>query len=99
MMKHIAVIGGGISGLTACYRLAANLRGRKDYTIYLITGLEDRQGGWLRSHRTVPDGFLFERAARSINCKPSNAHAFVQLVSCNFDHFDSRLLTLNRYEN
>uniref|UniRef100_A0A8C3SA22 Protoporphyrinogen oxidase n=1 Tax=Chelydra serpentina TaxID=8475 RepID=A0A8C3SA22_CHESE len=58
MQRTVAVIGGGISGLTACYQLA------RSPNIILLEG-SGRLGGWLHSTRTE-DGAVFEHGPRGI---------------------------------
>nr|XP_006115262.1 protoporphyrinogen oxidase [Pelodiscus sinensis] len=61
MQRTVAVVGGGISGLTACYHLAKSPNAPK------IILLEDsgRLGGWLHSTR-AEDGAIFEHGPRGI---------------------------------
>uniref|UniRef100_A0A8C3S726 Protoporphyrinogen oxidase n=1 Tax=Chelydra serpentina TaxID=8475 RepID=A0A8C3S726_CHESE len=61
MQRTVAVIGGGISGLTACYQLARSPNAPK---IILLEG-SGRLGGWLHSTRTE-DGAVFEHGPRGI---------------------------------
>lgn len=62
--KHIAVLGGGITGLTSAHYLALNLPDAK-ITIY---DSADRLGGWLQSkYVDVKDGkILFEAGPRTL---------------------------------
>uniref|UniRef100_A0A8C8SQY6 Protoporphyrinogen oxidase n=1 Tax=Pelusios castaneus TaxID=367368 RepID=A0A8C8SQY6_9SAUR len=59
MQRTVAVLGGGISGLTACYYLARIPNAPK---IILLEG-SGRLGGWLHSTRTE-DGAIFEHGPR-----------------------------------
>ncbi|KAK6469910.1 protoporphyrinogen oxidase-like isoform X1 [Huso huso] len=61
MQKTVAVIGGGIGGLSACYHLT------KSSQVFKIVLLESssRLGGWLRSTRRE-DGAVFEHGPRGI---------------------------------
>ncbi|XP_050785838.1 protoporphyrinogen oxidase isoform X2 [Gopherus flavomarginatus] len=61
MQRTVAVVGGGISGLTACYHLARSPNAPK---IILLEG-SGRLGGWLHSTRTE-DGAIFEHGPRGI---------------------------------
>uniref|UniRef100_A0A8C0JAA4 Protoporphyrinogen oxidase n=1 Tax=Chelonoidis abingdonii TaxID=106734 RepID=A0A8C0JAA4_CHEAB len=61
MQRTVAVVGGGISGLTACYHLARSPSAPK---IILLEG-SSRLGGWLHSTRTE-DGAVFEHGPRGI---------------------------------
>ncbi|XP_037739493.1 protoporphyrinogen oxidase isoform X5 [Chelonia mydas] len=61
MQRTVAVVGGGISGLTACYQLARSPNAPK---IILLEG-SGRLGGWLHSTRTE-DGAVFEHGPRGI---------------------------------
>ncbi|XP_058865404.1 protoporphyrinogen oxidase-like isoform X2 [Acipenser ruthenus] len=61
MQKTVAVIGGGIGGLSACYHLT------KSSQVFKIVLLESssRLGGWLHSTRRE-DGAVFEHGPRGI---------------------------------
>jgi len=61
--QRIAVIGGGITGLTAAYCLSK----RQDISVTLYEG-SDRLGGWIHSkHVDVPGGrVLFELGPRTL---------------------------------
>ncbi|KAM6395310.1 LOW QUALITY PROTEIN: protoporphyrinogen oxidase [Rhynochetos jubatus] len=61
MPPTVAVVGGGISGLAACYHLARAPRPPK----VLLLEASARLGGWLQSTRT-PDGAVFEHGPRGI---------------------------------
>ncbi|XP_064899134.1 LOW QUALITY PROTEIN: protoporphyrinogen oxidase [Columba livia] len=61
MPPTVAVVGGGISGLAACYHLA---RGPNPPKVLLLEA-SARLGGWLQSTRT-PDGAVFEHGPRGI---------------------------------
>ncbi|XP_024059950.1 protoporphyrinogen oxidase isoform X1 [Terrapene carolina triunguis] len=61
MQRTVAVVGGGISGLTACYHLARSPNAPK---IILLEG-SGRLGGWLHSTQTE-DGAVFEHGPRGI---------------------------------
>ncbi|KAM8794273.1 protoporphyrinogen oxidase [Eudromia elegans] len=61
MPRTVAVVGGGISGLAACYHLT---RGPRAPKVVLLEG-SARLGGWLQSTRTE-DGAVFEHGPRGI---------------------------------
>ncbi|KAM6294243.1 protoporphyrinogen oxidase [Aegotheles albertisi] len=61
MAPTVAVVGGGISGLAACYHLVRSPRPPK----VLLLEASGRLGGWLQSTRT-PDGAVFEHGPRGI---------------------------------
>ncbi|XP_065510013.1 protoporphyrinogen oxidase isoform X1 [Caloenas nicobarica] len=61
MPPSVAVVGGGISGLAACYHLA---RGPSPPKVLLLEA-SARLGGWLQSTR-APDGAVFEHGPRGI---------------------------------
>lgn len=68
-MPSIAVVGGGIAGLTAAYRLH---RQGIDVTLFEA---EDRIGGVIRSERV--DGYLIEHGPNSIQARSSAIEALV----------------------
>uniref|UniRef100_A0A8D0GV23 Protoporphyrinogen oxidase n=1 Tax=Sphenodon punctatus TaxID=8508 RepID=A0A8D0GV23_SPHPU len=61
MQRTVAVLGGGVSGLAACYYLAKSPQAPK---IILLEG-SSRLGGWIHSTRTE-DGAVFEHGPRGI---------------------------------
>ncbi|KAJ8287599.1 hypothetical protein COCON_G00002580 [Conger conger] len=61
MQKTVAVLGGGIGGLTACYHLSKSPQVSK---MVLLEG-SGRLGGWLNSTRRE-DGAVFERGPRGV---------------------------------
>ncbi|XP_064331120.1 protoporphyrinogen oxidase isoform X2 [Phalacrocorax carbo] len=61
MPPTVAVVGGGISGLAACYHLARAPRPPK----VLLLEASARLGGWLQSTRTA-EGAVFEHGPRGI---------------------------------
>lgn len=61
MPRTVAVVGGGISGLAACYHLARAPHPPK--VVLLEAG--GRLGGWLQSTRTE-DGTVFEHGPRGV---------------------------------
>lgn len=80
--RHVTVVGGGLSGLTAAYRLA-----RLKHRVTLIES-SDRLGGWVNSpKRSVQLGqekvdVVLEKGPRSIRPKGSKGAAqMLQLVS------------------
>ena len=85
-MKQIVVIGGGISGLSTSLFLAARLS--KQLTPRLhpkpkITLVEGSKylGGWIQTVDERNSGLaLLENGTRTLSLKPSNKHAFMDLV-------------------
>uniref|UniRef100_A0A8V5H1K3 Uncharacterized protein n=1 Tax=Melopsittacus undulatus TaxID=13146 RepID=A0A8V5H1K3_MELUD len=61
MAPTVAVVGGGISGLAACYHLSRGPRPPK----VLLLEAGARLGGWLQSTRAA-DGAVFEHGPRGI---------------------------------
>ncbi|XP_041259936.1 protoporphyrinogen oxidase isoform X2 [Onychostruthus taczanowskii] len=61
MPPTVAVVGGGISGLAACYHL---LRAPRPPKVVLLEA-SGRFGGWLQSTRT-PEGAVFEHGPRGV---------------------------------
>ncbi|XP_032938447.1 protoporphyrinogen oxidase isoform X1 [Catharus ustulatus] len=61
MPRTVAVVGGGISGLAACYHLVRAPRPPK----VLLLEASGRFGGWLQSSRT-PEGAVFEHGPRGV---------------------------------
>lgn len=63
---NVVVLGGGISGLTAAYRLAVSRSTSKK--INHVTLLEKSKvlGGWIQSRRQGPLNSLFELGPRSL---------------------------------
>ena len=59
-MKRYAVLGGGISGLSAAWKLSSS--NRSDVT---IIERNERVGGWIQSKRT-DHGSVFELGPRSL---------------------------------
>lgn len=100
-MPRIAVVGGGLTGLTAAYRLA-----QKPNTQVLLLEGSSRAGGWAQTHR-VPVGFqrdghnyegevVVEAGPRSIRPRGSlGSPAMLKLVGVIIDIADERLLTLD----
>ncbi|XP_077179270.1 protoporphyrinogen oxidase isoform X2 [Paroedura picta] len=66
MQRTVAVLGGGVSGLAACYYLARSSQAPK---VILLEG-SSRLGGWIHSTRTE-DGAVFEHGPRGI--RPAGA--------------------------
>ncbi|XP_061872180.1 protoporphyrinogen oxidase isoform X2 [Colius striatus] len=66
MAPTVAVVGGGISGLAACFHLSRAPRQHK----VLLLEASGRLGGWLQSTRTA-DGTVFEHGPRGI--RPAGA--------------------------
>jgi len=64
MTRHVVVLGGGISGLSAAWYLT-----QQPDTAVTILEKSSRPGGWIQSIRQ--DGFLFELGARSCRTRGS----------------------------
>jgi oxygen-dependent protoporphyrinogen oxidase len=80
--KRIAVLGGGITGLTSAFHLANRLPHAR-ITLFEKTS---RLGGWIDSERVQVDGgdVLFEWGPRSLRPDPKGAGlATLALVSSN----------------
>ena len=79
-MGSIAVLGGGITGLTCAYTLSKAL---PKATIRLVES-SSRLGGWLGSHRqATADGYdlVFESGPRSMRPRGVEGWATLALVS------------------
>ena len=74
-MKSYVVLGGGISGLSAAWKLSRNNRAN-------VTLIErsDRVGGWMRSERTE-HGSVFELGPRSLRTAGTQGKQTLNLVS------------------
>ncbi|RSL60311.1 hypothetical protein CEP51_013793 [Fusarium floridanum] len=79
----IAVLGGGLTGLSAAYYLAKKLPSTANITLYEST---DRLGGWIKTDRVPVDlggkkgTVLFERGARSLTSLAGNTFRYDDLV-------------------
>ncbi|KAF4464992.1 protoporphyrinogen oxidase [Fusarium albosuccineum] len=79
----IAVLGGGLTGLTTAYYLAKKLPSTTKITLYESS---DRLGGWIRTDRVPVDvggkqGIVsFERGARSLTSLAQNTFRYDDLV-------------------
>ncbi|POS87814.1 hypothetical protein EPUL_000687, partial [Erysiphe pulchra] len=76
--SHVAVIGGGISGLTTAYYLLRRFQNAK-VTLYEST---NRLGGWLQSE-SIDTGYgkvLFESGPRTLRYGNSNSLVTAQLI-------------------
>ena len=71
-LQRVAVLGGGISGLVAAWRLACLLPS----TEVLVLEKSSKWGGWMQS-ATLEDGTVFELGPRSMRSK---SQATLQLV-------------------
>ncbi|QPC75780.1 hypothetical protein HYE68_006532 [Fusarium pseudograminearum] len=80
---NIAVIGGGLTGLSAAYYLAKKLPSTTKITLYEAS---DRLGGWIKTDRVPVDiggkkGIVsFERGSRSLTSLAGNTFRFDDLV-------------------
>ncbi|XP_069041130.1 protoporphyrinogen oxidase [Lepisosteus oculatus] len=76
MQRAVAVIGGGMSGLSACYHLSRSPR------ISQVALLEasGRLGGWLRSTRRE-DGAIFEHGPRGVRPAGAVGRSTLDMVS------------------
>jgi protoporphyrinogen/coproporphyrinogen III oxidase len=81
--KRIAIIGGGLTGLTTAYYLAKSVSSKTRITIYEAS---DRLGGWLRTDRVPVDvggtkGVVsFERGPRTISSLSASRSRFDDLI-------------------
>ncbi|KAK7422212.1 oxygen-dependent protoporphyrinogen oxidase [Neonectria punicea] len=79
----IAVLGGGLTGLTTAYYLAKKLPPTSKITLYEAS---DRLGGWIRTERHPVDiggkkgSVLFERGPRSLTSLHGNTWRYDDLV-------------------
>ncbi|KAH7160209.1 hypothetical protein B0J13DRAFT_123972 [Dactylonectria estremocensis] len=79
----IAVLGGGLTGLTTAYYLAKKLPPTANITLYEAS---DRLGGWIRTERVPVDvggkkgTVLFERGPRSLTSLHGNTWRYDDLV-------------------
>ncbi|KAF4338849.1 protoporphyrinogen oxidase [Fusarium beomiforme] len=80
---NFAVLGGGLTGLSAAYYLAKKLPSTAKITLYESS---DRLGGWIKTDRVPVDiegksGIVsFERGARSLSSLAGNTFRFDDLV-------------------
>lgn len=90
----IAVLGGGLTGLTAAYYLAKKLPPTANITLYEAS---DRLGGWVRSDRVPVDvggkkgTVLFERGSRSMTSLHGNTWRYDDLVLFDLVRMPSRI--------
>lgn len=104
IMSSIAVLGGGISGLSTAYYLAR--MAPSTTKIILIEG-QQRMGGWIHSRRVAPgnydgrqtpllsddkDSILFEAGPRSLRPEGSNGAILLEMVKHNV-HSSTLLMT------
>lgn len=81
--QKIAVIGGGLTGLTTAYYLAKQLPPSASITLYESS---DRLGGWIRTDRVPVDvggvkgTVSFERGPRTLTSLKGNTWRFDDLV-------------------
>lgn len=81
--RQVAVIGGGLTGLTTAYLLAKNLPASARITLYESS---DRLGGWIRTDKVRVDvggtkGVVsFERGPRTLSSLRGNAWRYDDLV-------------------
>ncbi|KAG6005790.1 hypothetical protein E4U21_007623 [Claviceps maximensis] len=80
---HIAVVGGGLTGLTTAYYLAKQLPSTAKITLYEGS---DRLGGWIRTDRVPVDvdgvkgTVSFERGPRTLSSLHSSSWRFDDLI-------------------
>lgn len=74
--KKVAVLGGGISGLTAAWNMIKSSNSVQ-VTVYEAS---KRVGGWMKTERT-DNGAVFEWGPRSLRAAGSPARATMELVS------------------
>jgi glycine/D-amino acid oxidase-like deaminating enzyme len=80
-MNTVAVLGGGISGLSTAYYLSR----LTPLKVLLIEGKE-RVGGWIQSQR-VKDDILFEAGPRSLRPEGANGAILLEMVGWIFGGF------------
>jgi oxygen-dependent protoporphyrinogen oxidase len=97
---HIAIIGGGISGLSAAFRLERARRGGADLR-YTLFESSDRLGGVMRTERAEgclieagPDSFLSEKQSAAELCRELGVAD--QLVGSNDVHRRTYILVKGR---
>nr|QIA61821.1 protoporphyrinogen oxidase [Halichondria panicea]QIZ30884.1 protoporphyrinogen oxidase [Halichondria panicea] len=78
MTRRIAVLGGGISGLTAAWNLAS--RGSAGALEVVLYEASSRVGGWMKTH-TTSQGAVFECGPRSLRVTGHSAKTTMKLVS------------------
>jgi oxygen-dependent protoporphyrinogen oxidase len=79
MNQRVAVLGGGISGLSAAWNLARRTP-PVEVTVYEAA---PRLGGWMETTRTASGGF-FELGPRSLRTAGTSSRAAMELVGGNF---------------
>ena len=77
MKKRIAVLGGGISGLSAAWNLVRSSGVPVEVTVYEAAS---RVGGWMASSKTS-DGAVFEMGPRSLRTAGPSARVAMELVN------------------
>lgn len=83
MASRVAVLGGGVSGLTAAWNLlrskiAASGPGGLEVILYEAS---ERVGGWVRSDRSN-EGAVFELGTRSLRSVGIPGRTSLELVRC-----------------
>ena len=74
--SRVIVLGGGISGLAASWRIATSHHGAQ---VTLIEA-SNRTGGWIQSYKS-PNGAIFEAGPRSLRVAGNAARSTMGLVS------------------
>lgn len=77
MKKRIAVLGGGISGLSAAWNLVRSNGVGVEVTVYEAAS---RVGGWMASSKTS-NGAVFEMGPRSLRTAGPSARVAMELVN------------------
>ncbi|KAG2205008.1 hypothetical protein INT47_002632 [Mucor saturninus] len=77
MSQSVAIVGGGISGLSAAYYLAR--LAPTSTKITLIEGKE-RVGGWIKSQRATTPSILFEGGARTLRPKGETGTILLEMI-------------------
>jgi oxygen-dependent protoporphyrinogen oxidase len=78
------ILGGGIAGLSAAYRLLGKVANPKNITVLESSA---RLGGWIQSKR-YDDGTIFELGPRGMRPAGPSGAASLQLVSLIFIGFN-----------
>ena len=93
-VKHVAVLGGGITGLAAAHYITEEFPGAK----VTIFERQPRLGGWLRSTEVdVGDGVaVFEAGPRSLRTTGANGMVMLRLVRMSLSYLAISHITASR---
>ncbi|HET7627939.1 MAG TPA: protoporphyrinogen oxidase [Bacillales bacterium] len=76
MKKHVVIIGGGITGLTAAFYLQREIRKHRLPVTFTLIEMDDRLGGKIDTLKK--DGFVIERGPDSFLARKTSAVELVQ---------------------